>query len=464
MKRLFILLLIVSSLVALTSCEADMRARLVGMMGSLSGNVMGSDTSSADKAIEEARIESSSTTTVNTASGVEVLGVTVNVPVGTTYITGITTEKTNAIVSSIADAKRNTASLEKLRSEMAGAADESSASAVKSTAVIYKAVVEELTTDVKDENIKKAVGEITGMLKSIADSANITKADAATVQLMIGFAEAVNKNMTANDGKLVVDSGLISEANRLLVVAETLSPVGSFDIDFGSIISQLVSGSGANGDSARALEEEGTKLEKDAVEYARIAYRTLKPIMDAKNYEGLISGLSWHKTAYETYVSLALAGKNDAYLDDIASYERLMDYLLASVISEADKAFDAIKNSGENDGGAVVGELKKAIKDYDTLNAVMNAFVGSNPWLDGSGEGDIVLRLPGGEDAWNVSGESPDEKDKEFMQANASGLVSALETVKAMLPYVSLDKFPGVDVAGMIDEVLGYLSPEESSN
>ncbi len=462
MKRLFILLLIVSSLVALTSCEADMRARLVGMMGSLSGNVMGSDTSSADKAIEEARIESSSTTTVNTASGVEVLGVTVNVPVGTTYITGITTEKTDAIVSSIADAKRNTASLEKLRSEMAGAADESSASAVKSTAVIYKAVVEELTTDVKDENIKKAVGEITGMLESIADSANITKADAATVQLMIGFAEAVNENISKN-GELVVDSGLISKANSLLVVAETLSPVGSFDIDFGSIISQLVSGSGANGDSARALEEEGTKLEKDAVEYARIAYRTLKPIMDAKNYEGLISGLSRHKAAYETYVSLALSG-GSSNLESVASYERLIDYLFASVISEADKAFDAIKNSGENDGGAVVGELKKAIKDYDTLNAVMNAFVGSNPWLDGSGEGDIVLRLPGGEDAWNVSGESPDEKDKEFMQANASGLVSALETVKAMLPYVSLDKFPGVDVAGMIDEVLGYLSPEESSN
>lgn len=460
MKRLFILLLIVSSLVALTSCEADMRARLVGMMGSLSGNVMGSDTSSADKAIEEARIESSSTTTVNTASGVEVLGVMVNVPAETTYITGITTEKTDAIVSSIADAKRNTASLEKLRSEMAGAADESSASAVKGTAVIYKAVVEELTTDVKDENIKKAVGEITGMLQSIADSANITKADAATVQLMIGFAEAVNENISKN-GELVVDSGLISEANSLLVVAETLSPVGSFDIDFGSIISQLVSGSGANGDSARALEEEGTKLEKDAVEYARIAYRTLKPIMDAKNYEGLISGLSRHKAAYETYVSLALSG-GSSDLESVASYERLMDYLLASVISEADKAFDAVKNSEED--GKLVCKFKDTFKGYDTLGDVMNAFVGSNPWLDGSGEGDIVLRLPGGEDAWNVSGESPDEKDKEFMQANASGLVSALETVKAMLPYVSLDKFPGVDVAGMIDEVLGYLSPEESSN
>lgn len=465
MKRLFILLLIVLSLVAFTSCEADMRARLVGMMESLSGNVMGSDTSSADKAAEEAKIDSSSTTKVDIPSKVEIIGgVTVEVPAGTTYITGITPEKTDAIVSSIADAKRNTASLEKLRSDMAGEADEASASAVKGTAVVYKAVVEKLTEDVKDENILNAVSEITGMLQSIADSDNITMADAATVQLMIGFAEAVNENMSANSGSLVIDSGLISEANSLLVVAETLSPVGSFDIDFGSIINQFVSGTGAKDDSsARTLADEGIKLEDDVVKYARIAYRVLKPVIDTKNYEGLISVLSLHKAAYETYVGFATAGNESAYLDDIASYERLIDYLLASVISEADKAFYVIKES--EGGGELVGELREAFSGYETLNDLMNAFVGSNPWLGGNGDGEFVLYLPGGQEAWDISNVSPDDGDKTFLQNNASGLVDILEALKAMLPHVGLDKFPGMDAEGMIDDILEYLVPgSEKSN
>ncbi len=468
MKKFFILLLMALSLVFFTSCEADMRAKFADLMGSMSGNVMGSDTSSVDNAVESSKVDESSIAEpeINDDGTVTVAGnIKVDVDEGeiTSIIESVSPEKKKAIVSSITDARKNSESTAKLQTEMAKEeTDEKTKAAVKGTAKLYQKAIDK----VLDENkkaIPEAVSQISEGLASIADSSTVTKADVVLVQMVQSFVQTVSESINGND--FTIDK-LISEANQLVIVAETISPASSFNIDLGAIVSQLMSGMNGKDGNARALEDftQEMELDADAAKYCRMAYQMIRPMIDAKNYDSFISALSFHKSTYETLVSLASSEEagdiGKKALSELASYEGLINYALASVITEVDKMFEAMK-SAEEPYGTLVEKLKGIINaDYKEgdIQTVLKEFVSANDWLKDSSK-PAVLKYP---ESWNLEKYAPDADDEAFLRGHASGMISALNTFKIMTKYVSLDSFSGFDLEGNIDEIIAWLGDDRN--
>lgn len=464
MKKFFILLLLALSLVFFTSCEADMRAKFADLMGSMSGNVMGSDTSSVDNAVESSKVDESSITEPLIENGqVTVVGnIKVDVAEGeiTSIIESVSPEKKEAIVSSITDARKNSESTAKLQTEMAKETDEKTKAAVEGTAKLYQKAIDQVKDNLPkavSDAVRDAVSQISEGLASIADpSTSVTKADVVLVQMVQSFVQTVSESINGND--FTIDDKLISEANQLVIVAETISPASSFNIDLGAIVSQLMSGMNGKDGNARALEDftQEMELDADAAKYCRMAYQMIRPMIDAKNYDSFISALSFHKSTYETLVSLASSEEagdiGEKALKELASYEGLINYILASVITEADKMFEAVKFAEEYNG-TLVSTLKDIMAGYEDIQTALKEFVSANDWLKDSSK-PAILKYP---ESWNVEECAPDADDEAFLRDHASGMISALNTFKVMTDYVSLDSFSSFDLKANIDEAIKWL-------
>lgn len=305
--------------------------------------------------------------------------------------------------------------------------------------------------------VSKAVGQIADGLASIADPDKpVTKADAVVVQMVQSFVQTVSDSI-GNGGSFDITEDLISEANQLVIVAETISPASSFNIDLGAIVSQLMSGMSGKDGNARALENfaQEMELDADAAKYCRMAYQMIRPMIDAKNDDSFISALSFHKSTYETLVSLASSEAGDIgkkALSELASYEGLINYILASVITEADKMFEAVKFAEEYNG-TLVSTLKDIMAGYEGIQTALKEFVSANDWLKDSSK-PAILKYP---ESWNVEECAPDNNDEAFLRDHASGMISALNTFKVMTDYVSLDSFSGFDLKANIDEAIKWL-------
>lgn len=457
MKKFFILLLMALSLVFFTSCEADMRAKFADLMGSMSGNVMGSDTSSVDNAVESSKVDEDSITT-STDETVTVAGIKVQVEGEITYIGSVSTEKKEAIVSSITDARKNSEATAKLQNEMAKEeTDEKTIVAVEGTAKLYQMAIEQVLSDNSEsipDVVSDAVSQISAGLASIADSSSVTKADVVLVQMVQSFVQTVSDSIGDDNSSFAITEDLISEANQLVIVAETISPASNFNIDLGAIVSQLMSGMNGKDGNARALEDfaQEMELDADAAKYCRMAYQMIRPMIDAKNDDSFISALSFHKSTYETLVSLASSEAGDIgkkALNELASYEGLINYILASVITEADKMFEAVKFAEEYNG-TLVSTLKDIMAGYEDIQTALKEFVSANDWLKDSSK-PAILKYP---ESWNVEECAPDNNDEAFLRDHASGMISALNIFKVMTDYVSLDSFSGFDLKANIDKAI----------
>lgn len=464
MKKFFILLLMALSLVFFTSCEADMRAKFADLMGSMSGNVMGSDTSSVDNAVESSKVDEDSITEPVIENGKVTVAGNIEVDVADVEITSIigsvSPEKKEAIVSSITDARKNSEATAKLQTEMAKKeTDEKTIAAVEGTAKLYQMAIDKVLSDNSEsipDVVSDAVSQISAGLASIADSSSVTKADVVLVQMVQSFVQTVSDSIGDDNSSFAITEDLISEANQLVIVAETISPASSFNIDLGAIVSQLMSGMNGKDGNARALEDftQEMELDADAAKYCRMAYQMIRPMIDA-NYDSFISALSFHKSTYETLVSLASSEAGDIgkkALSELASYEGLINYILASVITEADKMFEAVKFAEEYNG-TLVSTLKDIMAGYEGIQTALKEFVSANDWLKDSSK-PAILKYP---ESWNVEECAPDNNDEAFLRDHASGMISALNTFKVMTDYVSLDSFSGFDLKANIDEAIKWL-------
>ena len=371
-------------LFSFSSCDG-----MIDFMGKMGNNIMGTDTSSADKAVESAKVSKDSlekaedriTTSGNKAT-ITIGGLEVEVD-GSDALSNVESmlpKIGSDVVNNIASALKNEQSTAKLVDEMKKAPEPEVAEAAKGTATVmnavlstYKDQIDSTMGDAEDGSVMSAVSDalnsLQGSLAEVA-SGDVTSGDVVTLQLIESFATDVVACVDTETGSIKEDadiSSLISSANTLATVTSSLSSATKFNLDLQSIISGVMDAMNSEGGESRSLivetyaegDEEKSFIEgieeADLTLYAdviRSLYKSLSAVAgnNEADFNRNLLSLTLHKGAYETYVNIvypfidSLTGSDKTAYDSFKSFDGFFKYVVASLLSELDRYYDILIN------------------------------------------------------------------------------------------------------------------------
>lgn len=269
MKKILSLLVIVIMLFSFSSCDG-----MIDFMGKMGNNIMGTDTSSADKAVESAKVSKDSLekaedrieTTDTGKTSISIGDFKVEVEGDLSGVDSMLPKIKDNVVNDIASALKNEQSTAKLVDEMKKAPEPEVAEAAKGTATVmnavlstYKDQIDSAMGDAEDGSVMSAVSDalnsLQGSLAEVA-SGNVTSGDVVTLQLIESFATDVVACVDTETGSIKEDadiSSLISSANTLATVTSSLSSATKFNLDLQSIISGVMDAMNSEGEESRSL-------------------------------------------------------------------------------------------------------------------------------------------------------------------------------------------------------------------
>ena len=381
MRKVLSLLFLIIMLFSLSSCDG-----MIDLMGKMGGNIMGTDTSGATAAAENATLSSSDIKTVEEDDRITIttedgkaelkLG-SISVEVDMDGIKSILPPIGETVVSDIANAIRNDESTKVLVEQMGKeVTDESVKTAAKGTAQVMNNILSSYK-----ESIASAVGNEGGIATAVSDAlssienslneikkegATITSGDVVTLQLVESFAtdvaSVVDDAGNIDESKI---SSLISSANTLATVTSSLSSTTKFSLDLESIISSVMDAI-PDEENTRKLSrttggsEEKSQIIKDIESYdltpyvaaIRSVFKSISDVVGSSedSFERNILGLGFHKATYETYVNIvypfidSMTGSNKTAYDNFKSFDGLFKYVVASLLSELDRYYDILIN------------------------------------------------------------------------------------------------------------------------
>ena len=422
MKKILSLLVIVIMLFSFSSCDG-----MIDFMGKMGNNIMGTDTSSADKAVESAKVSKDSlekaedriTTSGNKAT-ITIGGLEVEVD-GSDALSNVESmlpKIGSDVVNNIASALKNEQSTAKLVDEMKKAPEPEVAEAAKGTATVmnavlstYKDQIDSAMGEAEDGSVMSAVSDalnsLQGSLAEVA-SGDVTSGDVVTLQLIESFATDVVACVDAVTGSIKEDadiSSLISSANTLATVTSSLSSATKFNLDLQSIISGVMDAMNSEGEESRSLivetyaegDEEKSFIEgieeADLTLYAdviRSLYKSLSAVAgnNEADFNRNLLSLTLHKGAYETYVNIAsTSGLLDAHQQNafksFASFDGLFKYAVAVTLSEANRYYTLIMTD------------EKALLEGHNFWYFVTECVKANPWItDSKVQGPYHFNVP----------------------------------------------------------------------
>lgn len=381
MRKVLSLFILAIMLFSLSSCDG-----MIDFMGKMGGNIMGTDTSGATEAAENATLSSSDIKKVEEDDRIvqkedgkkELKLGSISVEVDMEGIDSILPPIGGTVVDDIANAIRNDESTKVLVEQMGKeVTDESVKTAAKGTAQVMNNILSSYK-----ESIASAVGNEGGIATAVSDAlssienslneitkegATITSGDVVTLQLVESFAtdvaSVVDDEGNIDESKI---SSLISSANTLATVTSSLSSTTKFSLDLESIISSVIDAIPDEEERAirivRATDggEEKSKIIKDIESYDLTPYVTairsvFKSLSDVvgnseDSFERNVLGLGLHKATYETYVNIvypfidSMTGSNKTAYDNFKSFDGFFKYVVASLLSELDRYYDILVN------------------------------------------------------------------------------------------------------------------------
>lgn len=511
MRKLTTIIVIALALIGMTSCDADIRGKLADMMGNLGNNVMGSDTSSVAAVTEGTKVDEGDIEPIEGKSTVSIGGVDIELDESDnveSILPGMENKDKDEVISSIGNALKNEASKNALVESMQEKPSPAVQTAASGTATVMKKAIEIIKNTYSSslpKEVTEALGGIQESLSTISQkSEDVTQADVVTLQLVQSFVTSLNTEENKNaikDGK--IPDTVLTDANNLITVASALSPASKFDalkLDLGSLLSSFI---GSSDSAPKALSRSGeanvadiwyevdetTEIvtitipeeNKDQVfGIAKAVYSAISSVtgLDAKAFASSKSALAFHKSTYENYVNFVAKnialGFEDGVADykDVANYlngnefrsfrtySGLMQYVVATVLSEGDNLVDALRNDNPLDEFEL-GDLN--------LVGLIKEIADRNPWLTNS-KADKVLRLPARYGVFFDETEGIDfkpltDKMTEIIHDNAS-LELALKTLQRMVVFVDLSSLPlgDVNLVSSIDGLLDWFESDLETN
>ena len=420
MKKILSLLVIVIMLFSFSSCDG-----MIDFMGKMGNNIMGTDTSSADKAVESAKVSKDSLekaedrieTTDTEKTSISIGDFKVEVDGDLSGVDSMLPKIKDNVVNDIASALKNEQSTAKLVDEMKKAPEPEVAEAAKGTATVMNAVLstykEQIDSmgDAEDGSVMSAVSDalnsLQGSLAEVA-SGDVTSGDVVTLQLIESFATDVVACVDTETGSIKEDadiSSLISSANTLATVTSSLSSATKFNLELQSIISGVMDAMNSEGEESRSLivetyaegDEEKSFIEgieeADLTLYAdviRSLYKSLSAVAgnNEADFNRNLLSLTLHKGAYETYVNIAsTSGLLDAHQQNafksFASFDGLFKYAVAVTLSEANRYYTLIMTD------------EKALLEGHNFWYFVTECVKANPWItDSKVQGPYHFNVP----------------------------------------------------------------------
>lgn len=436
MKKILSLLVIVIMLFSFSSCDG-----MIDFMGKMGNNIMGTDTSSADKAVESAKVSKDSlekaedriTTSGNKAT-ITIGGLEVEVD-GSDALSNVESmlpKIGSDVVNNIASALKNEQSTAKLVDEMKKAPEPEVAEAAKGTATVmnavlstYKDQIDSAMGEAEDGSVMSAVSDalnsLQGSLAEVA-SGDVTSGDVVTLQLIESFATDVVACVDTETGSIKEDadiSSLISSANTLATVTSSLSSATKFNLDLQSIISGVMDAMNSEGEESRSLivetyaegDEEKSFIkgieEADLTLYAdviRSLYKSLSAVAgnNEADFNRNLLSLTLHKGAYETYVNIASkSGSLDSHqqnaFNSFASFDGFFKYAVAVTLSEANRYYTLIMTDKDVDAALTGTNLtdEKALLEGHNFWYFVTECVKANPWItDSKVQGPYHFNVP----------------------------------------------------------------------
>ncbi len=435
MKKILSLLVIVIMLFSFSSCDG-----MIDFMGKMGNNIMGTDTNSADKAVESAKVSKDSLEKAEDRIGETDTGKTsisigdfkVEVDGDLSGVDSMLPKIKDNVVNDIASALKNEQSTAKLVDEMKKAPEPEVAEAAKGTATVmnavlstYKDQIDNAIGDAEDGSVMSAVSDalnsLQGSLAEVA-SGDVTSGDVVTLQLIESFATDVVACVDTETGSIKEDadiSSLISSANTLATVTSSLSSATKFNLDLQSIISGVMDAMNSEGVESRSLivetyaegDEEKSFIEgieeADLTSYAdviRSLYKSLSAVAgnNEADFNRNLLSLTLHKGAYETYVNIAsTSGLLDAHQQNafksFASFDGLFKYAVAVTLSEANRYYTLIMTDEKVDVALTemgLADEKASLEGHNFWYFVTEC-VKANPWItDSKVQGPYHFNVP----------------------------------------------------------------------
>lgn len=435
MKKILSLLVIVIMLFSFSSCDG-----MIDFMGKMGNNIMGTDTSSADKAVESAKVSKDSLekaedrieATDTGKTSISIGDFKVEVDGDLSGVDSMLPKIKDNVVNDIASALKNEQSTAKLVDEMKKAPEPEVAEAAKGTATVmnavlstYKDQIDSAMGDAEDGSVMSAVSDalnsLQGSLAEVA-SGDVTSGDVVTLQLIESFATDVVACVDTETGSIKEDadiSSLISSANTLATVTSSLSSATKFNLDLQSIISGVMDAMNSEGGESRSLivetyaegDEEKSFIEgieeADLTLYAdviRSLYKSLSAVAgnNEADFNRNLLSLTLHKGAYETYVNIAsTSGLLDAHQQNafksFASFDGLFKYAVAVTLSEANRYYTLIMTDEEVNAALTGMNLTdgKALLEGHNFWYFVTECVKANPWItDSKVQGPYHFNVP----------------------------------------------------------------------
>lgn len=496
MKKVLLLILTVFMLLAFTSCDGA-----IDFMGKMGQNIVGTDTKGAQEAANKATVSDDQVTSADEDDRInkeesKIILDGKEITVGDlSKVESLLPQIEKDTVDSINKALRNEQSTNVLVSEMKQPVTGPVKTAAQGTATVMNAVLETISGSIPADSddpamnaVRDAIDSLSESLTNISNGGEVSKGDVVTLQLIENFATEAAKCMNT-EGEVNTDdiSSLISQANTLATVTTSLSSASQFTLDLGELISSITGSMGGNeGDTAsRSImilnERQGTNSVIDRIEsydltdYAatiRSVYASVKTVLGS-NTDYSMTTLSLHKSAYEAYANLASSSDselNSSSFARFATYDGLMKYAIASILSEADRYYTLLTTDTNSNW---LGRLGLSGVDFpDNIWVVLTDLEAENEWLLRETSGEVRLRIPAKyEDLViaisNAFGESKNTEFeavfKEFLNEDRNAAtVSCIKTLQFMLGYVSIDGIGDFDINGMLKNALDWLNPNQT--
>lgn len=497
MKKVLLLILTVFMLLAFTSCDGA-----IDFMGKMGQNIAGTDTKGAQEAANKATVSDDQVKSadeddrINKEESKIVLdGKEITVSGGLSKVESLLPQIEKDTVDSINKALRNEQSTNVLVSEMKQPVTGPVKTAAQGTATVMNAVLETISGSIPADSddpamnaVRDAIDSLSESLTNISNDGEVSKGDVVTLQLIENFATEAAKCVNTETGEVNTDdiSSLISQANTLATVTTSLSSASQFTLDLGELISSITGSMGGNeGDtSSRSImilnERQSTNSVIDRIEsydltdYAatiRSVYASVKTVLGS-NTDYSMTTLSLHKSAYEAYANLASSSDselNSSSFARFATYDGLMKYAIASILSEADRYYTLLTDTSSNWLNRLGLSGVAFPKDIWTVLTDLEA---ENEWLLKETSGEVRLSIPEKyEDLViaisNAFGESKNTDVeavfKDFLNKDRNtATVSCIKTLQFMLGYVSIDGIGDFDINGMLKNALDWLNPNQN--
>ncbi len=513
MRKIVSLLLIAIMLFSLTSCDG-----MIDFMGKMGKNIMGTDTSSAYDAVESATVESTEDAkerfTIKTEGGSTSITVNeIEIPISDSLseVTSVLPSIGESTVDDIASALRNEASTQVLVTEMGKTPDSAVAEAAKGTATVMNAVLSTYkdkidsaiegsgSTNTVLSTVSDALTSLSNSLTEISEeSATVTKGDVVTLQLIESFAGSVASCVDVESGTIKEGTEvtqLISSANTLATITSTLSPASKFDLDLNAIVSSIMNAAtGESETQARTLVRSNkkaatgdviSKIESyDLSAYVRAirsVYSSLSAVAgnSGDGFATNVSTLSLHKGTYEAYVNMAsafqMSSEQISAFDSFTTFDGLFKYVVASILSEADRYYQIFLEDNEIKG--MLGDVGLSAEDLPkNIWEFIVTCVDNNKWItDSSIQGPYYFNVPAEyeslvETVVSAARNKKTTADKDLgnyvvnnilkNDENYGPTISSLETMDAMIDVVSLssisDLIGGNDLHEYITKAINW--------